>query len=45
MPFSTIGVTCANTKSRHLELLRLTDFEKWEANLIFWKSLVCHFVE
>ena len=25
--FGTIGVTCANTKSRHLEFLRLTDFE------------------
>ena len=26
--FLTIGITCTNTKSRHLEFLRLTDLKK-----------------
>ena len=41
----TIGVTCTITKSKLLEFLWLTDFEQWETNLIFWKSLPCNFVE
>ena len=43
--FLTIPVNCTSTKSRHLEFLRLTDFEQWAIYLIFWQPFLCHCVE
>ena len=43
--FWTMCFTCIDAKWRHLEFSRLTDFEYWETNLIFWKPLVCHCVK
>ena len=36
MPLFEVWVlTCTDRKSRHLKILRLTDFEYWDTNLIF----------
>ena len=43
--FKSMGFTCTDTKSRHMEFLLITDFECWEINLIFQKPLVCHCVK